>query len=55
MVFCVLDFRKAKNTRLVARVFLRFSQVSQHPKNTKLSTISSDDFAKHINFKSLLM
>ena len=27
----LLDFRKAKNTRLAARVFLRFSQVSQHP------------------------
>ena len=26
------DFRKAKNTRLAARVFLRFSQVLQHPK-----------------------
>ena len=38
MVFCVwilgtsLDFRKAKNTRLAARVFLRFAQVSQHPR-----------------------
>ena len=27
----LLDFRKAKNTRLAARVFLCFSQVSQHP------------------------
>ena len=27
----VLDFRKAKNTRLAARVFLRFFHVSQHP------------------------
>ena len=27
----LLDFRKAKNTRLAAHVFLRFSQVSQHP------------------------
>ena len=27
----LLDFRKAKTTRLVARVFLRFSQISQHP------------------------
>ena len=27
----LLDFRKAKNTRLVTRVFLRFSQVSRHP------------------------
>ena len=27
----LLNFRKAKNTRLAARVFLRFSQVSQHP------------------------
>ena len=26
----LLDFRKAKNTRLAARVFLRFSTVSQH-------------------------
>ena len=27
----LLDFRKAKNTRLAARVFLRFSTVLQHP------------------------
>ena len=27
----LLDFRKAKNTRLAACVFLRFSTVSQHP------------------------
>ena len=27
----LLDFRKPKKTRLTARVFLRFSQVSQHP------------------------
>ena len=26
----LLDFRKAKNTRLATRVFLRFSRVSQH-------------------------
>ena len=28
----LLEFRKAKNTHLAARVFLRFSQVSQHPR-----------------------
>ena len=27
----LLDFRKAKNTRLAARVFVRFFTVSQHP------------------------
>ena len=27
----LLDFRKAKNTHVAARVFLRFSTVSQHP------------------------
>ena len=27
----LLDFQKAKNTRLAARVFLRFSAVLQHP------------------------
>ena len=27
----LVDFRKAENSRLEARVFLRFSQVSQHP------------------------
>ena len=27
----LLDFRKTEHTRLVARIFLRFSQVSQHP------------------------
>ena len=28
----LLDFRKTKNTRIAARVFLRFSTVSQHPR-----------------------
>ena len=34
----LLDFRKAKNTCLAARVFLRFSTVSQHPMDHVIQT-----------------